>query len=236
MSQPESSSHTLRRDHPVFFWGIVLVIVLLLSATGLVASRIPMYRRDAAEVDQRMNREEREARDQILRSRTNREELALALLQREMRLKALQEKGLHLAISLSDSTLSLRHGAATLRQIRVRIGSDSTVHAPDGRTWRFVRALGERHVEDKDVDATDTIPEWVYAARGQAAPPPSDRALEGGSGHYRLRLDDGTEIYSRPSVGPLAEGVMPGAFLVEDEHDFQTIFDAVTPDTPVYIY
>jgi hypothetical protein len=61
------------------------------------------------------------------------------------------------------------------------------------------------------------------------------RRIDGGSGRYVLRLDDGTEIYSRPEEGPLATGVKPGAF-VADEEGLQVIFEALEIDTPVYIY
>ena len=50
-----------------------------------------------------------------------------------------------------------------------------------------------------------------------------------------IRLDDGTEIYSRPSAGPFARGIKPGSF-VATAHDLATIFDALGEETPVYIY
>lgn len=227
---------SLRRDHPVFFWGTLCLLLILLAGSALVAVRIPSYRREAAEIDRRMDEEERATRDRILDSQARRSELALGLLQRELRLKALQEKGVHLAVSSEDSTLSLRHGPAVLREIPITAGGDSIIRAPDGRTWRFVRALGERHVEAKDVGESYVLPEWLYISRGQSVPPESEREVEGGLGRYVLRLDDGTEIYSRPSEGPFAEGVKPGAFVVEDESGLRAIFDAITIETPVFIY
>ena len=50
-----------------------------------------------------------------------------------------------------------------------------------------------------------------------------------------MRLDDGTEIYSKPSAGPLADTVKPAAFMAR-ARDLAAIFDAVSEDTPVYIY
>jgi hypothetical protein len=236
MTDPQASFNILRRDHPVFFWGTMVLILLLLGAAGLVAARVPQYRREAAEIDQRMSREERATRDRILQAQTQRAELGVALLQRELRLKALEEKGVHLAINTADSTLALRHGAATLRQIRVHIGGDSVVKAADGQTWRFVSALGERHVKDKEVGGSYTIPDWVYLSRGQPVPPEPARQISEGLGRYVLRLDDGTEIYSRPKTGPLAEGVKPAAFMIDSEGELRAIFEAIGSDTPVYIY
>lgn len=236
MADRQASLAALRRDHPVFFWGTVTLLVILLAATALVAVRIPKYQEQAQELDQRMDETEKATRDRILDARTRRAELAIALLQREMRLKALQAKGIHLAVSLEDSTLSLRHGSAVLREIPVKIGSDSVIRAPDGRTWRFVRPLGERHIVEKDVGASYQIPEWVYVSRGQPVPPAEERELEAGLGRYVMRLDDGTEIYSRPKEGPFAEGVKPASFMVEGEGALRAIFDAIQRDAPVFIY
>lgn len=226
----------LRANHPVFFWGMAAFVLMLLVATVTMAVRIPLYRSQAASLDATMTEAEREARDRILDSRAQRSELAVALLQRELRLRALEENSVHLAISLEDSTLSLRHGPATLRETRVAIGADTTIVAPDGRTWRLVRPLGERHVEEKQVDPTYTVPEWVYLARGEAAPPEEERTVAGGLGDYVLRLNDGTEIHTRPESGPFATGSRPAAFIVEEEEDMAAIFDAISTETPVYIY
>lgn len=236
MTKPESTLGALRRDHPIFFWGTLTLAVLVLGATALVGARIPRYQREAAELDRRMDQAEKETRDRILESRARRTELAVALFQREMRLKAQQAEGLHLAISLEDSTLSLRHGPATLREVRVEVGSDTVIQSPDGRTWRFIRALGERHIDDKAVGEPYTIPEWVYIGRGQPVPPAEQREINNGLGRYVLRLDDGTEIYSRPDEGPFAEGVKPASFAIRGEAELRAIFDAIGRDTPVFIY
>ena len=210
--------------------------VLLLVATLIMIVRIPMYRLQAAELDETMTEAERETRDRILNSRARRSELAVALLQREVRLRSLEQDAAHLAISLEDSTLSLRHGPATLREARITIGPDSTVQAADGRSWRLVRPLGERRVQEKQVDPEYTVPEWVYVARGEPVPPESERRIAGALGEYVLRLDDGTEIHTRPSAGPFAEGARPAGFIVEEEADMRAIFDAISIDTPVFIY
>ncbi|HEX2095119.1 MAG TPA: L,D-transpeptidase [Longimicrobiaceae bacterium] len=235
MTEPRRGLSRLRHEHPVFFWGMTTLLLLLAAATGVVAARIPRYQGEARELNRRMTAAERAARDRILQSQAARSELAVALLRRELRIRSLEQKRLHLALSTDDSTLSLRHGGATLRAVKVQIGPDSTVRAPDGRTWRFVRALGERRVREKQVSPTYTIPEWVYVARGQPVPPEEERRVEGALGEYVLRLDDGTEIYSRPEAGPFAEGVKPASFVVR-ERDLRAIFDAVRIDTPVFIY
>jgi hypothetical protein len=225
----------LRRDHPLFFWGMAILAAVLLAATAAVAMRIPRYRADAALLDERMSESERATRDRVLRSEARRGELAVALLQRELRLRAMQEKKLHLAIDTQRATLALRHGDATLRETSIDIGPDSVVRAPDGRTWRLVRALGERHIEAKERSPVYTVPDWVYVSRGEPVPPEGEREIEGGLGRFVLRLDDGTEIYSEPTRGPFAGHVKPAAFAVP-EAELRSIFDAVGSETPVYIY
>lgn len=225
----------LKEDHPVFFWGVASLLALLLVATVAVGVRVPLYISEASLLDERMSETERETRDRILDSRARRSALALALMRRELTLRSMEEKGVHLAISTEDSTLALRHGSATLREVPVAIGRDSVINAPDGRTWRFVRALGERHVESRETSPSYVVPEWVYIGRGEAVPPESERRMDGALGRYVLKLDDGTEIYSQPEAGPFAEQVKPGAFMVA-EADLKAIFEAIRAEAPVYIY
>lgn len=225
----------LRKEHPIFFWGTGAMLLVLLAATVAVGVRVPMYMAEARGLDERMSETEREMRDRILNSRARRSELAVALLKRELNLRSLEEKEIHLAIDTENSTLSLRHGAATLREVPVAVGPDSVVRAPDGRTWRIIRALGERHVADKQTSPTYAVPEWVYVGRGEPVPPEGDRRVAGALGRYLLKLDDGTEIYSDPETGPFVDGVKPGAFAVA-ESDLKAIFKAVRAQTPVYIY
>jgi hypothetical protein len=215
---------------------MVAVLAVLLTATTAMAVRIPLYRGEAARIDAEMTETERATRDRILDSRAKRSELAVALLQRELRLRAIERDEVHLAISIEDSTLSLRHGEATLREVPLSIGSDSTVRSPDGREWLLVRALGERRLARKERDADLVVPEWVYHARGETPPPEGARTVEEGLGSYLLRLDDGTEIHTRPEDGPFAQGVRPAGFIALSESDMAAIFDAVSIETPVYIY
>ena len=235
MNEPRPRASGFRREHPVFFWGSLALLALFLAATAAVAVRIPRYRSQAAAISAKMSAEERATRDSVLQSQARRSELAMALLRRELRIKSMEQKGIHLAISLEDSTLSLRHGNATLRQAKLAIGPDSVVRAPDGRTWRMVRALGERTLKEKQVAPRYTVPEWVYISRGQPVPPEAERTIEGGLGRYVLRLDDGTEIYSEPRVGPLEGTVKPASFMAKAA-DLGAIFDAIRTDAPVYIY
>lgn len=219
----------------MFFWGTAVVVALFVAATAVVATRIPRYQREAAQINQQLTAAQKATRDEILRAQSRRTELAVAVLRRDLRIRSLETRKRHLAISLEDSVLELRQGPAPLRRVKIRIGPDSTVRAPDGRTWRMVRALGERRIAERLRSPVYTVPEWVYVARGQPIPPESERRVPGGLGSYVIRLDDGTEIHTEPQAGPF-EGQVPPAHFVVRARDLVAIFDAVKEETPVYIY
>ena len=234
MDDTASPKTGFRAEHPAFFWGAVALIAVFVAAAVVVGVRIPRYHQEASDITARMSQAEKQTQAEILGHRQKRTQLAVALLQRDMRIRSLQTKGVHLAVVLKDSVLELRQGRAVLRRVKLSIGPDSTVKAPDGRTWRFVRGVGERHVAKKEQGATVLIPDWVYASR-QPVPPEGDRRVAGGMGSYTITLDDGSVIYSRPQAGPLKDAVIPGSFMTS-ARDLDAIFPVVKEDTPVYIY
>lgn len=219
----------------MFFWGTLVLAGLFVAAAAAVALRVPKYRAETSQFNQQLTAAQRATRDSLLAHQQKRTQLAVAVLRRDMRIRSLDNSKRHLAIVLEDSMLELRQGRATLRKARLTIGPDSTVRAPDGRTWRLIRPVGERKIAERQNSPTYTVPEWVYVSRGQPVPAEAEREVEGGLGRYVIRLDDGTEIYSKPTAGPLAETVKPGAFMAASR-DLGAIFDAVDEDTPVYIY
>jgi hypothetical protein len=235
MNDPRTGRRGLRRDHPAFFWGTLVLAALLLGAAGVVASRVPRYRAETEYLNQRLTVAQKATRDSLLAAQEKRTQLAVAVLRRDMRIRSLETRKRHLAIVVDDSVLELRQGAATLRRAKLTIGADSIIKAPDGRTWRLVRPVGERKVAQKQTSPAYVVPEWVYISRGQPVPAEGERRVPGGLGRYVLRLDDGTEIYSQPQAGPLKDLVKPGAFMAQ-ARDLAAIFDAVGQDTPVYIY
>jgi hypothetical protein len=224
-----------RDEHPIFFWGAAALTLLFTLAAAVVALRVPHYHREAAALERTMTATQRATRDSLLASRGRRTQLALAVLRRDLRIRSYETRKRHLAISMQDSTLELRQGSATLRRVHIAIGPDSTIRAGDGRVWRLVRPLGERHIADLLESPEYTIPEWVYIAQGRPVPPEPQRRMPGALGAYVIQLDDGTEIYSRPASGPFAQGVKPGSFVAR-AGDLEVIFAAVGEDTPVYIY
>ncbi|MBV9110860.1 MAG: hypothetical protein JO306_15725 [Gemmatimonadetes bacterium] len=235
MDDTEPRREGFRREHPAFFWGSIALIVLFVGAAAAMAMRIPRYNREAEMFTAQMTAAQKQAQAELLQHRQRRTQLAVAVLQRDLRIRSLQTAKRHLAIVLKDSVLELRQGRATLRRAKLSIGPDSIIRAPDGRQWRFVRGVGERRIASVQENPTITIPEWVYVSRGQPVPPESERRVSGGMGSYVITLDDGTEIYTQPTSGPLKDTVIPAGFMVRGG-DLAAIFDAVGEDTPVYIY
>jgi hypothetical protein len=231
----EKTRGSFRSEHPVFFWGTAALIALFVVSTAAVAWRVTRYQREAAQIEARLSAEQKRARDELLRHKARRTQLAVAVLQRDLRVRSMETKKRHLAIVLKDSVLELRQGPITLRRARLTIGPDSIIRAPDGRTWRFVRAAGERRIVERQTEPVYTVPEWVFVSRGQPVPPESERRVPGGLGRYVIRLDDGTAIHTEPLAGPHKEGVNPASFKAR-ARDLVAIFDAVKEDTPVYIY
>lgn len=219
----------------MFFWGALVLAALFVAGAAAVGTRVPRYRLETAQFNAQLTDAQKATRDSLLAHQQKRTQLAVAVLRRDMRVRSLEQNKRHLAIVLEDSTLELRMGRATLRSARLQIGPDSTVRAPDGHTWRLIRPVGERKIAELQNTPTYTIPEWVYVSRGEPVPPEEERRVPGGLGTYVIRLDDGTEIYSQPTAGPLQDEVKPGAFMAR-ARDLAAIFDAVGEDTPVYIY
>jgi hypothetical protein len=219
----------------VFFWGTLVLATLFIAAAAVIGMRVPRYQEETAHFNAQLTAAQRATRDSLLEHQQKRTQLAVAVLRRDMRIRSLEERKRHLAIVLEDSVLELRHGRATLRRAKLTIGPDSTIRAADGRTWRLIRPVGERKIAERQNSPTYTVPEWVYVSRGQPVPAEGERKIKGALGTYVIRLDDGTEIYSKPTAGPLAETVKPGAFMAQ-ARDLAAIFDAVGEDTPVYIY
>jgi hypothetical protein len=235
MSEPTTRRPSFWREHPLFLWGSLTVAALFLAGAAAIAMRVPRYRAEAAQFNARMTAAERATRDSVLAHRGKRTQLAMAILQRDIRIRALQQKKVHLAVSLEDSVLELRHGRATLRRAKMQIGPDAEIKAPDGRAWRLVRPVGERRVAELQRSPVYTIPEWVYVRQGQPIPPEAERRVAGGLGSYVIRLDDGTEIHTEPQAGPLKGTVKPASFQVRAS-DMGAIFDALKEETPVFIY
>ena len=235
MNEPPTPRRGLRREHPVFFWGTLVLAALFLTGAAAIAYRVPKYRAETAAFNAQLTEAQKATRDSLLANQERRTQLGVAMLRRDMRIRSLENSQRHLAIILEDSALELRQGRATLRRAKIDVGPDSTIHGPNGETWRLVRPVGERRIADRQRNPTYTIPEWVYVSRGEEVPSEEARRVAGGLGAYVIRLNDGTEIYSKPSTGPLADDVKPGGFMARGG-DLGAIFDAVGKDTPVYIY
>src|SRR5262245_35014112 len=110
MDEAEPKREGFRRNHPVFFWGTLALIAFFMAAAGAVAMRIPRYNAEAQEIASRMTAEQRQTHAELTADRQRRTRLALAVLERDIRVRSMETKQRHLAVVLADSVLELRQG------------------------------------------------------------------------------------------------------------------------------
>jgi hypothetical protein len=223
-----------REAYPRIVTAMVLgVLLLLLVDVGLLVKR-SQYRRESAAARGSMTTLEKERADAFIGSKEARGALMLALVRQQ----SLNEKRLSLSISLEEGTMDLRREGSQLREMRVEIGPEATVGQEPG-AMKVTPPLGRRHVV-RVVDGSHVwhAPAWFDVHRGQGGHAAATRrGISGGLGPIAVLLDDGTALYSRPGVGPLADDayVLPGAVRVEAA-DLEAIRENLGPGTPVYFF
>ena len=201
-AQPRERRQTrwseFRDAYPRIVTAMALGLVALLALDGFLAFKALQYRRQIREDRASMTVTERERADALVASQAGRAELQEALVAQQ----AAKEKGLNLSITLDEGTLDLQREGAQLRTARVQIGPEVTVGQPPGAR-KITPPLGRRQVVAVvDGSYAWEVPAWVWTQRGQQPAP--NRRIPGALGDVAVLLDDGTVIYSRPKVGPLA--------------------------------
>jgi hypothetical protein len=150
-------------------------------------------------------------------------------------LKTIESSQFYLSIDTQKKKLALRLGREVVREADITVGEAKTVKS-GGKTWTFVPVKGAFTVAAKQTDYGWTVPEWVYALRGEAvpAPPPT---IPNGLGTYVLVLPDNYLIQSPPPpTSPLSGMPKPGSIMVP-EADLATMWPRIIPgQTRVYIF
>jgi hypothetical protein len=220
-----------RDAYPRIVTAMALGLVAFLALDAFLIFKALQYRRQIREDRASMTATERERADALVASQAGRAELQQALVAQQ----AVKEKGLNLSVSLDEGTMDLQREGAQLRGARVQIGPEVTVgQAPGAR--KITPPLGRRQVVAVvDGSYAWDVPAWVWTQRGQT--PPASRRIPGALGELAVLLDDGTVIYSRPKVGPLADDsyVLPGGVRA-DADDLQAIRPNLGPGIPVYFH
>lgn len=223
----------LRRSPSVMIVTLTVAILVLLAMDGWIVAKRARYHDEIARLRTSMTDVERQRTDQIVEQEQNKLRIAVELMRRQARL----EPALHLAIAIDSGMMSLEREGALLRRMPVQIGPERRVGSPPD-TVRLAAPRGLRTIVRVVADSEPwTVPAWVYAERGVAAPPERDRSVIGGLGPVAVVLDGGTLIYSMPSAGPLNDSgyVLPGAVRARAE-DLRAILPNLAAGVRVYFY
>lgn len=219
-----------RRQYPGFIFTMALAFFIMLAIDGWLVYRRQAYSAEITRLRANMSDAEREKSDLLIESERNKIRVAIELVRRQARM----DNRLHLSIPVDSGRVYLERDGAILREIAAQLGPEKVVGEPPD-TIRLVIPRGERMVQRIMDNESWTAPEWVYADRG--VPAAQEREVRGGLGPVALMLDDGTVIYTTPSVGPLADSVyvLPGSVRVA-EPDLRAVLPNVEPGMKVYFY
>ncbi len=173
-------------------------------------------------------------RDDLAQMDLTKEQLANELAGRMAYLQSLQGEDFYISIDTEKKTMQFRIGKTVVREAAVQIGAPKTITSRNGRSWTFYPLKGGFNVTGKDSDYVSTVPEWVYALRGE--PPPSHRpAVHNWLGRYVIFLPNNYVIQSPPSPGSPLQEPKPGSFMVPED-DLAAIWPRITNQTRVYIF
>jgi hypothetical protein len=174
-------------------------------------------------------------KEELAATDMTREALERELKGRKEFVAGLKSENFYLSIDTKARKFRFYYGGTILREGDVTIGESKTVTGPAGKTWTFLPPRGAFPVEGKVVDHHWTIPEWVYAMKGEPAPP-TRPAVKGGLGKYVIFLPDGYVIHTPPGADSPLQGPKPGSFMVS-EPDLSAIWERVHKgQTQVYIF
>lgn len=112
-----------------------------------------------------------------------------------------------------------------LRQGPCATGMDSTLRAPDGRTWVFATPLGVRQVHNKSGDPVWQRPDWYYIEEDLPVPAPEhpDRRVLGMLGEYALDIGQGYLVHGSPYQRGIGERITHGCVRLADD-DLRSVY------------
>jgi L,D-transpeptidase YbiS len=115
-------------------------------------------------------------------------------------------------------------------------GSDSTLTAPDGRTWLFSTPRGARHVAHKAIDPVWVKPDWAYVEEGLKPPAPgaAERLVPGVLGAHALDIGDGMFVHGSPVQITIGLPVTHGCVRLLDA-DLALVYETLAVGDLVYV-
>jgi hypothetical protein len=162
------------------------------------------------------------------------QQLAKELEARMNYLDAIKGEQFYIAIDTAKQKLFLRLGKDVAREAPLTIGEPRTITAKDGRTWTFVPLKGGFNIEGKETDYAWSVPDWLYAMKGEPSPA-TKVTVPNGMGKYVIHLPNGYVIQSPPPPDSPLQGPKPGSFVIP-ENDFAAIWPRITSQTRVYVF
>lgn len=173
-------------------------------------------------------------RDELSQMDLNQAQLGREIDGRMQYLQSLQSEQFYISIDTQRKKLQFRLGRAIVRETDVQIGEAKTISSPTGKKWTFLPLKGGFSVTGKEEGYVWSVPEWVYATRGQ--PAPAERAgIQNGLGRYVIFLPNSYVIHSTPPPESPLQGPKPGSFMVP-EADLAALWPRITNQTRVYIF
>jgi hypothetical protein len=175
-------------------------------------------------------------REELSQADLTRTQLEHELDARMQYLQSVKSSQFYIAVDTARKKLYLRFGDDIVREADIVIGEGRTVTSPDRKkSWTFVPEKGAFSIRAKTSEYNWSVPEWVYAMRGQT-PPATAPPVYNGLGKYLIVLPDNYVIHSPPpDSSPLHGMAKPGSILVP-EADLAAIWPRISTDTRVYIF
>src|SRR4051812_3025477 len=173
-------------------------------------------------------------RDELSQMNLTQAQLAAQIDGRMQYLQSLQSADFYISIDTQRKKLQLRFGSAVVREADVQIGEARTITSPSKKTWTFLPLKGGFSVTGKEDGYDWSVPDWVYAMRGERAPA-ARAVVPNGLGRYVIFLPNSYVIHSPPPPESPLQGPKPGSFMVS-EADLAAMWPRITNQTRVYIF
>ena len=212
-------------------YGILIILLLALSANAVLATRYLRYRDETSRLRAGMTKAQRERTDAVVAAERHRMRVELELVRRQAR----GDRQLHLALNVDSSRMVLERDGIVLREMAVKLGPER-FRGAQGDSAISVQALGQRTIERvlREGDSWE-VPRTVYSERGLEVP--ENRRVRGALGGPALLLSEGIVVYAVPESGPLADTayVLPGSVQV-DAADLKALAASIRPGMSIYFY
>ena len=141
-----------------------------------------------------------------------------------------------LLVSISERTLSVKRGDATLHRFPVGVGTGGRLERPRGEAWDFATPTGVFEIGRKKKDPVWYRPDWYYVERGLPIPPAysDERYQRGMLGDYALYLSDEIAIHGTQNESSVGRASSHGCLRMLNA-DIARVFPLVEVGTKVVI-